>query len=129
MKYVLILVMAICFSCGKSTVAPVGLLGSWNWVRSSGGFAGVEIKASEKDTKQMVFKQDNIFEFYENGKLILNTTYVIEDRKSIYSQEKVPQIVFPKDDFMRMSYTVNADSLFVSDEVYDGFSHAYARSK
>jgi hypothetical protein len=129
MKYVLMLMFALaCFSCAKTQVAAKEELeGTWQWEQSSGGFAGMTIKASATDKRQMIFKPGNSFEFYQNGKLIVKTTYVIETRQSIYSQEKVPQIVFPKDDFMRMSYKFIDGKLDLGDEVYDGFSHTYVR--
>jgi hypothetical protein len=131
MKYFLILILVFgFFSCAKTTVAAKDELeGTWNWVQSTGGIAGMTIKASELDKRQMIFKPNNGFEYYQNGKLIVKTTFVIENRQSIYSQEKVPQIVFPKDDFMRMSYKFVDGNLDFGDEVYDGFGHTYTRKK
>jgi hypothetical protein len=131
MKYILGLIIAfVSLSCNNTTiVAKDELEGTWEWEQSTGGFAGLTIKASETDRRQMIFKAGNNFEFYQNGKLIVKTTYVIETRQSIYSQEKVPQLVFPNDDFMRMSYKFIDGNLDFGDEAYDGFSHSYSRKK
>jgi hypothetical protein len=130
MKYILALIIAFgSLSCSKTTVAADSLEGTWNWEQSTGGIAGMTIKASEVDSKQMIFKVGNGFEFYQNGKLIVKTTYNIETRQSIYSQDKVPQLVFPNDDFMRMSFRFIDGKLDLGDEAHDGFSHSYARKK
>jgi hypothetical protein len=131
MKYILALIIAfVSLSCNNTTiVAKDELEGTWEWEQSTGGIAGLTIKASETDKRQMIFKAGNIFEFYQNGKLIVKTTYNIENRQSIYSQDKVPQLVFPNDDFMRMSYKFIDGKLDFGDEAYDGFSHSYSRKK
>jgi hypothetical protein len=86
--------------------ANLAIVGNWKWVQSKGGIAGLTIKPSEADQREL---------------------YELKNAKSITSMELLPMIVFPNEDTMNMSYTIKNDSLFLIDEVYDGFGHTYFR--
>lgn len=116
------------FKCVKDGVEPQ-IVGKWRWVQSVGGIAGLTLKPSATDTRQMNFGADSKFELLMNNKVVSFATYKLTNGKSITSQESVPLIEFENDGFMKMSYQLKTDSLFLFDEVYDGFGSTYVRIK
>jgi hypothetical protein len=75
----------------------------------------------------MIFDSKGNFSLIQNGKTTISARYELRNGKSITSTELVPMIVFPNEDAMNMSYSIKNDSLFLFDEVYDGFGHTYVR--
>jgi hypothetical protein len=128
MKNLLWFFVFIMFSC-ENEEPQNQIIGSWRWVVSQGGIAGLTIKPDENNQKQMVFDKNGIFTLIENGKTTISIKYVLSLEKSITSQDKVPMIVFPDENAMNLSYSIKGDSLYLFEEVYDGFGHTYVRLK
>ena len=58
------------------------LVGSWNWLESSGGIAGTtETPQSTGETRKLEISTD-LIKSYKNGDLIFKTNYTIKVRKS-----------------------------------------------
>jgi hypothetical protein len=113
-------------SCEKQNVYPE-IVGTWDWVFSKGGIAGLTIKPTALDNRQMIFDAGANYTFKKNGTVLVSTKYKLENAKSIASNEPVPSITFPSNDAMTFSYSIKGDSLFLFEEVYDGFGHTYVR--
>ncbi|MGL4632857.1 MAG: hypothetical protein ACRCVT_16760, partial [Leadbetterella sp.] len=68
MKLFVLTVLSVFFmACGSDSesVEPKSVLeGSWNWVQSTGGIAGITLKSSDKESKMMVFKADGTFDYF-----------------------------------------------------------------
>ncbi len=126
MRIVSVLFCLLVMGCEAEKVNS-GIVGNWQWVVSQGGIAGLTIKPSETDQRQMIFDSKGNFSLIQNGKTTISAHYELKNAKSITSAELVPMIVFPNQDAMNMSYTIKNDSLFLFDEVYDGFGHTYVR--
>jgi hypothetical protein len=107
--------------------ANLAIVGNWKWVQSKGGIAGLTIKPSEADQREMIFDSKGNFSLIKSVKITISAPYELKNAKSITSTELVPMIVFPNGDTMNMSYTIKNDSLFLFEEVYDGFGHTYVR--
>jgi hypothetical protein len=127
--FFLFLITGISCSNDFEIIDAQTIVGKWRWIESTGGIAGITMKASISDQKSMVFNEKMNFEFYLNGKLTKSTPFIISNEKSIYTGNKVDIIKFPKDDWIAMSFQFSKDSLFLSEEVYDGFSHKFVRIK
>jgi hypothetical protein len=65
----------------------------------------------------------------ENNKVQFTANYTLTEGNSITTTSKVPLIVFPDQDGAKLSYTIKNDSLFIFEEVYDGFGHTYVKAK
>ena len=113
-------------SCEKQNDSPE-IVGTWDWVLSQGGIAGLTIKPTALDNRQMIFDAVGNYTFKKNGVVLVTTQYKLENVKSISSTEPVPSITFPGNDAMNFSYSIKGDSLFLFEEVYDGFGHTYVR--
>jgi hypothetical protein len=113
-------------SCEKQNDSPE-IVGTWDWVLSQGGIAGLTIKPTALDNRQMIFDAAGNYTFKKNGTVLMSTQYKLENAKSITSTEPVPSITFPNNEAMTFSYSIKGDSLFLFEEVHDGFGHTYVR--
>ena len=126
MKMFALFLSLILLGCESNEVKP-SLVGSWKWVESQGGIAGLTIKASESDQREMIFDSKGNFTMIQNGKTITQAKYELKNAKSITSTELKPMIIFPNEDAMNLSYEITGNNLYLFEEVYDGFGHTYVR--
>lgn len=129
----LFFVFIILASCGSedfNASKRKSLEGKWNWVQSSGGFAGTT--NTPESSNQVIYLEfsGNSFKKYINGKISADYTFVIKTQKSIFGDEK-PMIVSDNPDkyFVAMSFEIQGDKLYLSEECYDCFGSVYVRSK
>lgn len=124
----LIILISVVMACKNPDNSPEGnaLTGKWEWLQSNGGYAGTSVSSSENNRKQLVFTSDGHHELIENGQSKMRVDYVIKNGKSITSNKSVPLIYF-RSDKIYQSFHIKSDTLFLTDEVYDGYSHAYLR--
>ena len=106
------------------------LEGKWNWVQSSGGFAGTTNTPESSNQVIYIEFSGNSFKRYINGTMSADYTFVIKTQKSIFGGEK-PMIVSdnPDEYFVPMSFEIQGDKLNLSEECYDCFGSVYVRSK
>jgi hypothetical protein len=116
------------FSCQSEQVSHE-LVGEWAWVKTRGGIADLTLLPSEGNQKSLKFSEQNEIEFYENGKLKSSDTYNLVNGRSIFTSENVTLISLVKQDGFKFSYLIKQDTLFLSEEVHDGFSHTYIKNK
>lgn len=127
MRIVTVLFCLLMMGCEAENMNPA-IVGNWKWVQSKGGIAGLTIQPSEANQREMIFDSKGNFSLIQSGKRTIFAPYELKNAKSITSMQLVPIIVFPNGDAMNMSYTIKNDSLFLFDEVYDGFGHTYVRN-
>lgn len=77
--------LVVPFSCSKPSATapdqPSAIVGSWNWVVSAGGEAGVRTPQSEGFTRIYRFAENNLFYEFRNDTLVLQTSYrIVRDR-------------------------------------------------
>lgn len=98
------------------------LYGVWDWIRSSGGFAGTTITpVTQGYSISLRITPDTVFE-YRDDSLIYSGLLVIRYVRSIYNGNFVMSI----NSFG--IFNINADTLYVCDNIYDGFCHTYSRN-
>ncbi len=122
----LCLLSFLLFSCEQPTVEN-DLIGSWKWVESTGGIAGVTIRPKNGETRIISFDAKGNFEIVENDQRVVSSHFQIHEGKSILSEEKVPLISFEDESQLEKSFVIVGDTLYLSDEVYDGFTSKYVR--
>ena len=75
-----LLITVICLSlCSCASMRPENqIIGKWEWIGSAGGFAGNLITPeSEGRSMSVVFGEDNIYRYYENGEQKYSVKYEI----------------------------------------------------
>jgi hypothetical protein len=113
----------------SSSNVPRALYGSWNWVKSQGGIAGVTITpASAGYTRKVVYNPNMTYEWYKNDSLEVMSAF------SIYYITESPLDTFPVihydslPEFQdKMIYSLKNDTLVLSDRCIDCFVHTYVK--
>lgn len=124
---VFLLFPLILLSCEKDDSLSNDLIGQWEWLSSTGGIAGVTLTPESTGNSVMIeFTASGKYREYTNGALTITCRYLIVRQFSIYSGSSVKLIVYDNS-MIRQSYSVDGDTLILSDEVYDGFISRYEK--
>ena len=130
-KTILLSLLAVLiFSCGKidtPNAEAEKLFGKWRFVSSSGGFAGTgNTSYSSNDVYE--YKENGTFSHYQGNQLIDQSSFSLQLGPSIFSQTDQLLIHFgglsPQ---LSQSFVIDQDTLFLSEEVYDGFQYVFVK--
>lgn len=130
MKTILLLLFSflmISFAgCQKENV-NTGLVGKWEWVSTSGGIAGIhQTPQTLGYTYTIAFTKEGQYELYDKNNLLVSSSpYTIVNAVSIFDNKEHSMI--QSDNLMRSSFEIRKDSLFLSQEVVDGFDQIFIR--
>jgi len=125
MLFILPLFLGCASSQTSSSKAPK-IEGNWQWVETSGGFAGIKkTPESTHEIKHLQINKDSIY-FYENGELISTQPYKLQLSKSMISK----QMEWKMNESERNVFISRVDSfLIMKEDCYDCFSHKYVKMK
>ncbi len=110
------------------TSLPEVYLGRWYYLGSSGGITGAG--RGDEPTGSIVIQSDNTMDHYEDdGTLVGTTEFAVGRGPTIFSNEN--QWVLDRENTAPEVITVSEDgqTMSLSENVYDGFARAYARSR
>ena len=124
-KIFLALFITLLLSCDEKIEPDSNLLGTWIWVKSTGGFAGRTDTPSSTGQQITIEFSKNRYKKYVDGDLVDDLRYVIKLDNSIFSTEMEEIIIYRND--WRQTFLVTEQSLILSDECYDCFQHEYKR--
>ncbi len=128
---------AICFlatlfslcitSCSKQD-AEASIVGTWQWLRTDGGFAFHihDTPASTGKNIDLKIMPNGKYAVYTNGALTSQGTYTLEHRQCIHDHSQKTFIQFSADTGL-MVESLDNDHLEVSDEAHDGVGSSYQR--
>jgi predicted protein tyrosine phosphatase len=128
-----IVITGIVTGCSKQADKATnkeGLVGTWQWVRTDGGFAFHIHETPITTGKNIDLKitSDKKYYIYTNGSLTSEGTYLPETRKCIHDFKDKTVINFSSpSDYDFMVEKVNKENLYLSDETYDGIGSGYKR--
>lgn len=126
------LLVAGIYSCSSKTIPGLAtgkLEGSWEWISSSGGFAGtVRTPESTGEKRQIEFRGTRQLLFV-NGEKVEERKIGFTQGESIFSQEKTLILRYENDAVPQSAGFRGRDTLVLRDEVYDGFSSTYVRRR
>ena len=111
------------------------LIGSWDWVNTSGGFTGRlnRTPASTGTTVRLDLLANGRYTIAENSDEHSRGTYTITMQQSIYSGEEDRYITYSEDlppvgvAFSGIIRLVGVDSLTIGDNVHDGIGSLFVR--
>lgn len=104
-----------------------GLAGTWMWVRSNGGLSySVQTPASTGDHIDMELQADGKYTIHKNNSVSSEGTYSTRIQRCIHDHKDKPYISFSNDQGL-MIERITTDSLYVSDEFFDGYNRVYIR--
>ena len=126
----LLFLLTVIVSCSvenSNVVVDKNLIGTWNWISSSGGIAGTtNTPASTGKNIALKFTSDNKYFYYTNGVISSEGTYKFSTQKSIVDGTFKKSIVFSAGGEMIIDKIDNTN-LYLSDNYYDGFGSSYIR--
>ena len=126
-NYFLLLFLGIIFiNCSnEDTNFNNQIVGSWNWLESSGGIAGTtETPTSTGNVITIVISNDS-FQQFINGNLNFETSYTIELRKSEIFGDQRKMIIY-ENGFIQ-SFERKDDKLILYGECNDCFQSEYEK--
>jgi len=131
---VLIAFVFLSSTCKKAMQVPdpelQKVFGKWQWVSTSGGFAGKTITpASEKYNQRLEFTHDGTYKKYKNDSLVDGKNFSFSQSKSIHGLKQVWIISFDESSLKMAVLFLGPDTMILNEQVYDGFSHTYVRIK
>jgi len=128
-------------TCGKEITLPdpelKKIFGRWEWIETSGGFAGKIITPSKAGyTDEIEFNKEGIFQEFRNGTLQDKKRFSITTDKSILKEDSAYIISFsPIDSLFRRTMKKHSvsfsgsDTLHLNEECFDCFSTVWSRKK
>ncbi|HPF52456.1 MAG TPA: hypothetical protein PK335_12815 [Draconibacterium sp.] len=126
----LILSFILFTSCSDKVLDANEIMGTWNWISSSGGIAGDTFTPeSTGDNIILEFTRDSVYKEYLNDSLIIETDFSIIKSKSIYDHDSTKVLVLDSGMVSRSIVFESPNDLILRDEMYDGFSRHYRRIK
>jgi len=129
-KITFIFAFFLLISCNHEVISPASensLNGKWNWISSSGGFAGHTI-TPETEKKTVVLEISNsAVKKYENGNLVFEYTFTIQTHSSIFGGDR--KMIIPENDGIKQSFEIAGGKLSLSEECADCYQSKYERIK
>ncbi len=142
MKPIYLLFLLVLFSCKKDMVLPESSLstifGKWNWVSSSGGFAGLVVTPKTVGfEKSLEFNKDGTFKLFENQEKVGRGTYRFAKRHSNFSNDSAFILIMayhslnnePTNAMPMVVQFPLEKTLFLIEECSDCFSHVYKKEE
>ena len=125
MRLVIIILSIFLVACDSGIDPDSKLLNRWQWVSSSGGFAGTVQTPSTTGEEITIEFSSKKYKKFVNGSLTEDLRYKVKLEESIFSTEDEEIINYSNG--WRQSYLIRNDTLFLSDQCYDCFGHIYIR--
>jgi hypothetical protein len=116
------------FGCGKidtPNAESKKIFGTWCFVHSSGGFSGAG-NSSYDATDTYEYKDNGTFSHRKGGQLIDQMSFSLQLGPSISSQSDELLIQYGVVGYQQ-SFQISNDTLFLSDEVFDGFQYVFVK--
>jgi hypothetical protein len=128
--FTLSIIAMLFISCGKINTPNAEsekLFGKWRFVSSSGGFAGTG-NTSYSSNDLYEYKENGTFSHYQGNQLIDQSSFSLQLGPSIFSQTDQLLIhyggISPQ---LSQSFVIHQDTLYLSEEVYDGFQYVFVK--
>jgi hypothetical protein len=128
-KTILLSILAfLLFGCGKINTPNAEaekIFGTWRFVYSSGGFSGAG-NSSYDATDTYEYEDNGTFSHRKGGQLIDQMSFSLQLGPSISSQSDELLIQYGVVGYQQ-SFQISNDTLFLSDEVFDGFQYVFVK--
>lgn len=133
MKKILLLIALIvvssCSSDDAETTSEKNLQGKWKWTGSSGGLTGSTVTPKPDEVIVIEFS-GSTYRTYNNGTLTSEKPFEIQTQSSIFGDDR-PIIISSDPDkyFIKKSFSIEGNNLYLAEECYDCFGSSYVRVK
>jgi hypothetical protein len=106
-------------------------VGSWNWIKSIGGFAGTtRTPATDGYTVKIELTRDSVYNVYRDGGLTVSRRFSIHREKNSYSPDSVDVLSYPNDPAIPRQniMLMSRDTLIIIDQCMDCYNSFYVRA-
>ncbi len=101
------------------------LFGSWQYKGSSGGFSGTGL-TTMNEKNYIEFTERGYCKVYEGTKCKYKKRFTLEVKESITGYLR-STIIYKGTSSINQSFEIYGDTLFLNDEVYDGYNYIYIK--
>ena len=122
------LLAVLLFGCGKidtPNAESEKIFGTWRFVYSSGGFSGAG-NSSYDATDTYEYEENGTFSHRKGGQLLDQMSFSLQLGPSISSQSDELLIQYGVVGY-KQSFQISNDTLYLSDEVFDGFQYVFVK--
>lgn len=129
MKNTILFLVIIVFAsfCSKDDEPKIAteLIGSWIWIESSGGIAGVTSTPETTGNEITIEFTSEKYTKYINGVVDIEMTYKIENGNTIRKTENTYLIIYENE--RKQSIELIGNKLILFDECYDCYQNEYVK--
>ena len=115
-------------SCKKVTApneASKELFGSWTYVSNTGGFTGAGGSNRFSEDAWVEFTESGSFKVYVGSVKQSQKDFKLELKESIYDVNPRTALVYDNGEYE--TYQISNDTLYLSDEMFDGYTYRFIR--
>jgi hypothetical protein len=133
--YISFFAFLILVSCTKEKTKnleeiPSDLYGTWNWLYTTGGYAGINITPfTTGESKKIELTATGYYKYFVNDIIQSENKFHIEKSTSIYSHHDTVLMLVTGNGINQSFRFRTPDTLTLYEEAFDGFVHHYARLK
>lgn len=121
--FLLIVGLSACES--SEPVKSNDITGTWEWVRTTGGFAGVDLKPENGEKRILTLNRDLTYKSLHNDSLVSEGKYTLSKGTSYLLNKEVEFVKIGQS--MEAFYEIKGDQLYLNEDVNDGFNYTYKK--
>jgi hypothetical protein len=131
-KYNLLFLLVILGACQPLKVSPTHpIIGTWQWISTTGGFSGRASSTPQTTgyTQSLELTKKGKYRKFRANQLVEEKRYGVANELTIFKTEPLEVVRFRNKMQNQVILYLKNDSLVLSDNHYDGYSHLYVRKK
>jgi hypothetical protein len=119
-------ILASCKKITTPTDESKKLFGSWTYDSNTGGLMGAGGSNRFSVDSSVEFTESGIFKVYVGSVQQSQKNFTIELKESIYDVSPREALVYDNGDYE--TFQIFNDTLYLSDEMYDGYTYRFIRN-
>lgn len=118
-------VFAGCKKLAAPDEASKEIIGTWSYKSNDGGFSGTGGSTRFSSNSTIEFSDKGVYKEFDGTKKIEKYRFSIQmSSNSVYLPYEV---VFENAEILSYNYIINSDTLYLNENVADGFSYVFVR--
>ncbi len=126
--FIVVIILASSFGCKKISTPNEDskkIFGSWYYDINFGGYSGSGVSTRFNTESWVEFTEKGFFKIYVGSKKESQKRFKIEMKESIYDINQRPALVYNNGNYE--TYQISNDTLYLSDEAYDGYTYRFVK--
>lgn len=101
------------------------ITGSWLWVKTTGGLAGIDQRPQNGEKLVLTFNEDLTFKKVHNDTLVVEGKYTLSKGTSFLLNKEVEYVNMVGG--VETYFEIKGDELYLNEDVSDGFNYLYKK--